>query len=207
MRRAETDTCYVYSSNHRGETYYGFRRVDEVGDDWYTDETYFVGSEYIDYEDASWTGYIARRIDGDKIISKKDYNRIKDMVENARSSIMESLKKVAQKRERELQVGDYLFCYDEYHEVNERLQMEWHDVSSVCYKILEISDSGYKVIKSLIISKYSLDFKEVEKEYTDEYGIEKIEGSLLIDEAQYAKAIVATKDVRDKVIEKIRKLL
>ena len=58
-----------------------------------------------------------------------------------------------------------------------------------------------------IISKYSLDFKGVAKEYADEYGIEQIEGSLLIDEALYAKAIAAALDVKEKVIEKIRKLL
>ena len=100
-----------------------------------------------------------------------------------------------------------LFCYEEYHEVSERLQKEWHDVSSVCYKILEISDNGYKVIKSLIISEYSLDFEEDEKEYSDDYGREKIEKSLLIDESQYAKAMATAQSVRDELVEKIKTLL
>ena len=207
MRRAEANTCYAYSHCHNGEVSYGFRMVGEVGEDWYHDDTYTVYPRYIHNESAGWSGYIARRFDGDKLISRKDYNRLKDLVENARTDIMLSLKKVAKIRERELQVGDYLFCYEEYHEVSERLQKEWHDVSSVCYKILEISDNGYKVIKSLIISEYSLDFEEVEKEYNDDYGREKIEKSLLIDESQYAKAIVAAKNVRDKMMKQIKKLL
>lgn len=207
MRRAEADTCYVYSRSHSDETYYGFRRVDEVGEDWYTDETYIVDSDHIYYEDASWTGYIARRIDGDKIISKKDYNRLKDMVESARSSIMESLKKVSQKRERELQVGDYLFCYDEYHEVSERLQMEWHDVSSVCYKILEISEDRYRVVDLLSIDKNYFCYKAHECELIEDYEKEWVENALLIDEEQCSKAISAALDVKDLVVEKIKKLL
>lgn len=207
MRRAEANTCYAYSHCHNGEVSYGFRMVGEVGEDWYHDDTYTVYPRYIHNESAGWSGYIARRFDGDKLISRKDYNRLKDMVVNARTDIMSSLKKVARERDRELQIGDYLFCYEEYHEVSERLQKEWHDVSSVCYKILEISDNGYKVIKSLIISEYSLDFEEDEKEYSDDYGREKIEKSLLIDESQYAKAMATAQSVRDELVEKIKTLL
>ena len=109
MRRAEANTCYAYSHCHNGEVSYGFRMVGEVGENWFEDETYTVFPGYIHNEDATWTGFIARRFDGDKLIMKKDYNRLKDLVENARTDIMLSLKKVAKIRERELQVGDYLF--------------------------------------------------------------------------------------------------
>lgn len=101
MRHAEANTCYVYSHYHNGELHYGFREVGEVGGDWYDDETYIVYPGYIYMEDASWTGFVARRLDGDKLILRKDYKRLKAMVENARVSIVESLKKVAKERDRE----------------------------------------------------------------------------------------------------------
>ena len=210
MRRAEANTCYAYSHCHNGEVSYGFRMVGEVGEDWYHDDTYTVYPRYIHNESAGWSGYIARRFDGDKLIMKKDYNRLKDMVENARTDIMSSLKKVARERDRELQIGDYLFCYDDYHEEwcdSDNVKHEVYDVSSVCYKVTEISNDGYKVVRSLIISDVSLDFEEDEKEYSDDYGREKIEKSLLIDESQYAKAMATAQSVRDELVEKIKTLL
>lgn len=210
MRRAEADTCYVYSRNHSDETYYGFRRVDEVGEDWYTDETYIVDSDHIYYEDASWTGYIARRIDGDKIILKKDYNRLKAMVESARVSIVESLKKVAKERNRELQVGDYLLHYYVDHEEwydSDNIQHVHHEVISTCYKILEISDDRYRVVNLLSIDNNYFRYEAHECELIEDYEKEWVEDALLINEEQYDKAIATALDVRDKVIEKIRKLL
>ena len=210
MRRAEADTCYVYSRSHSDETYYGFRRVDEVGEDWYTDETYIVDSDHIYYEDASWTGSIARRIDGDKIILKKDYNRLKDMVESARVSIVESLKKVAKERDRELQVGDYLLHYYVDHEEwcdSDNIQHVHHEVISTCYKILEISDDRYRVVNLLSIDKNYFRYKPHECELIEDYEKEWVENALLINEEQCSKAIAAALDVKEKVIEKIRKLL
>ena len=196
MRRAEANTCYAYTHCHNGEVSYGFRMVGEVGETWFEDETYTVFPGYIHNEDATWTGFIARRFDGDKLIMKKDYNRLKDMVENARVSIAESLKKVGRERDRELQAGDYLLHY--YVD---------HEVSSTCYKILEISEYGYKVISLLDINKHAFCYKAREYEFIEDHEREWIENALLIDEAQCAKAIAAALDVHNKVVENLKTLL
>lgn len=72
---------------------------------------------------------------------------------------------------------------------------------------MEIYDDGYRVRVLLHIDNYLLRYEERVRDYRDDYEKEWLENALLIDEAQYAKAIAAAKDVRDKVIEKIRELL
>lgn len=211
MRRAEANTCYAYTYCHNGETSYGLRMVGEVEENWHEDETYNVCSKNIYYEAAGWTGIAARRFDGDKLILKRDYDRIKNLIENARRSIMESLKDVGRKRDRELRVGDCLFNYfvdhEEWYGREDNVKHVYHEESSTCYKILEISEGGYKVIRSLIIDKNYLHFEEVVKEYSDDYDREGIENALLIDESQYLKAMTAAQAVRDEVIEKIEQVL
>ena len=210
MSRAEADTCYVYPRTRSGAPLYGFRKVGEVKDNWYTDETYIIDSDDIYFEAASWNGFDAERFDGDKIISRKEYDRLKDIVESARISIVESLKKVAKERDRELQVGDYLLHYYVDHEEwcdSDNIQHVHHEVISTCYKILEISDDRYRVVNLLSIDNNYFRYEAHECELIEDYEKEWVENALLINEAQCSKAIVAALDVRDKVIEKIRKLL
>ena len=132
------------------------------------------------------------------------------MVESARVSIAESLKKVAKERDRELQVGDYLLHYYVVHEEwcdSDNIQHVYHEVMSTCYKILEISEDRYKVVKLLGIDNNFFYYKAHECELIGDYEKKMVENALLIDEEQCSKAIAAALDVIDQVIEKIRKLL
>ena len=202
MRRAEADTCYAYSRCHNGEIFYSIRKVGEVGVNWYEDEIYTISSICIDNEDAEWIGVVAKRIDGDKLIMRKDYDRLKKMVDNGKIEIVDLLKKVGLKRNRELQVGDYIFSH-----TSAETGDEWDYDSSTCYKILEIYDDGYRARVLLHIDKYFLRYEEIVQDYRDDYEKEWLENALLINEEQYFKAIAAALDIKEKVIEKIRKLL
>lgn len=101
MRRAESNTCYAYTRCHNGEVSYSIRKVGEVGENWYEDETYTINSICIGNEDAAWTGTVAKRIEADKLIMRKNYDRLKNMVDNGKTEIVNFLKKVGQERSRE----------------------------------------------------------------------------------------------------------
>lgn len=202
MRLAEENTSYVYSHSYKEQIFYGFRKVGEISDSGYNDETYSIAATYVVSEPAGWAGHNPNRFDGDVQILNKEYDRLKNFVEKSKLAIVESLKKASRTRTRDLKVGDYVFSYlpaDEYDD---------YDYDSFdCYRILEISDNGYKVLDILCISRYTLDFAERVQEFREDYELEWITEALLLDEAQFLKAKTDAISIRDKIAEMVKKLL
>ena len=135
-------------------------------------------------------------------ILNKDYDRLKNVIENTKLAIIESLKKASRIRTRDLQEGDFVYSF-----LPADTDDDYDYDSSSCYKILEISDNGYKVLDILCISRYTLDFTERIDEFSEDYEIEWITEALLLDEAEFLKAKSDAMTTRDKVAEMVKKLM
>ena len=107
--RLESDSYYIdYIAKNGNKEYASIRHFIDVWDNGYISDTYGFEQNWMDFEDAIWTGVHIDDKNKGKRIDKHLYNNWVERVTDCRNRIVEMADNTASKKD-DVRVGDYLY--------------------------------------------------------------------------------------------------
>ena len=108
--RAEKGSCYIIHGIENNKECAQLMIYNDVGEDWYCVEEYYIMPDNIAYEDACWDGFSTEVCDGYKKVERHfATNWIKRMAD-ARQRLIQCGKQACLGKVGELKAGDCVFC-------------------------------------------------------------------------------------------------
>lgn len=201
MKRIKPNSYYASTHSHNGVTYYSLYHYTDIWDDnevWgdgFSVDSYIIAPNYISFEDASWNGKIAVEQESFIPISAELYDHWHNMIRKTRERIVLLGKSNCRPLQGKPNIGDYLF----YHYTRDEEDEYDYDFSYFS-KIVDVCDEFYKIADIVDIDIYNFSSKNKIRTLQENYEIERILESQIID----ADVCVAAENATMELIERLR---
>ena len=208
MKRIKPNSCYASTHSHNGVTYYSLYHYTDIWDDneaWgdgFSVDSYIISPNDIYFEDASWNGKIAVEQESFIPISAQLYNRWHNLITKTRESIVLQGKSNCRPLQGKPNIGDYLF----YHYTRDEEDEYDYDFSYFS-KIVEVGDDFYKIEDIVDLDIYNFSCKHKIRTQREDYEIERILESQIIDAATCTAAENATMELIERLRNEIKECL
>lgn len=204
MKRIIPNSYYASARTHNGGTYYNIYHYIDIWDNnaaWgngFTVDNYTISPNDICFEGASWNGKIAIEHESYIPIPADLYNHWHNLIAETKERIVLMGKNSCRALQDKPCVGAYLF----YHYTKEEDDEYDYDFSYF-YKILEVNEGFYKIETLLTVDKYDLDCEHRIYIETEDYEIERIFDSQLVDESVINDVTQLTQELIAKLTKEI----
>ena len=201
MKRIKPNSYYASTHSHNGVTYYSLYHYKDIWDDnevWgdgFSVDNYIISPNDIYFEDASWNGKIAVEHESFIPISAELYNRWHNLITKTRESIVLLGKSNCRPLQGKPNIGEYLF----YHYTRDEEDEYDYDFSYFS-KIVDVGDDFYKIEDIVDVDIYNFGCKHKIRTQQEDYEIERVLESQIID----ADVCVAAENATMELIERLR---
>lgn len=202
MRRIKPNSYYVSARTYNGITSYGFEHYEYIWDDGFTCDSYSISPNGIDFEDASWSGKIAVEREAQIPISAELYNHWHNLITETRERIVMMGKNNCRPLQGKPNIGDYLF----YHYTKDE-EDEYDYDFSYFYKIVDMGDDFYKVEDIIDVDIYDFKFSHKIRTKHEDYEIERVHNSQLVDESIIKDVSLITQELIAKLTKEIAEVI
>lgn len=202
MKRIKPNSYYVSARTHHGITYYEFEHYEYIYDDGFSFDNYSISPNKIYFENASWSGKIAVEREAQIPIPAELYNDWDNLITETRERIVMMGKNNCRPMQGKPNIGDYLF----YHYTKDE-EDEYDYDFSYFYKIVDIGDDFYKVEDIIDVYKYNFGCNHTIRIEREDYEIERILKSQLVDESFINHISKITQELIAKLTKEIAEVI